>query len=479
MTLFLIIAVVIALYSRSLHYKWMPDDVVKRGDYLYNIPERLPDPDFYKTRPHIRVRLWCIANHCINVALVHYLFGWQAALVFAVHPVAVNEVCWVTGNYYAGTALLALTAYFFIDGFGWLGVLPAIAFYTAALNSTITALGLPLLYLMTLNPIGLTLVLPYAMYFRGKRFRFGIQKRKDMRGREYDKLEFKKLAYITKIVARYIGMFTFPHKMGLFRTFGEYTCREEHFYIRDTEFNKDFWLSLSACAILFVGGLYINPLATLWFFCMIAPHSQFKTYGQSNPCNRYLYLSMIGLAMLAVHLPMPVYFMFVGFLVYRTFMYIPAWKDQGALHQNNLDQFPGRAQSFADLAQWLMTKHIMVPETDPDKNLNYLNLIGWYMQESLRINSKEDGRYELYEVYINAAMYFILLRQPKMAIRFTEDALKVGERQQMSEMLVKSLNRQKNEFQVIIDKLTAQDKERKEKVDADVEHNSPSLHPVS
>jgi len=118
MELLLIIALVVALYAKSIRYKYMPDDAVPRSEYLYNVPETLPAHEFIKKTPPLRVRLWLIANHCCNVAFIHVLFGWKASLLFAVHPVAVNATAWITGNYYAGTTLLVLAAYWCIQTFG-------------------------------------------------------------------------------------------------------------------------------------------------------------------------------------------------------------------------------------------------------------------------------------------------------------------------------------------------------------------------
>ena len=98
MELLLIIALVVALYAKSIRYKYMPDDIVRREEYLYNVPESLPSHEFIRKTPPLRVRLWLIANHCCNVAFIYVLFGWKAALIFAVHPVCVNTSAWVTGD---------------------------------------------------------------------------------------------------------------------------------------------------------------------------------------------------------------------------------------------------------------------------------------------------------------------------------------------------------------------------------------------
>lgn len=439
MELFLTIALVFALYAKTLRYKYMPDDIVRRDEYLYNVPESLPSHEFIRKVPPIRVRLWLIINHCCNVAFIHVLFGWKAALLFAVHPVAVNMTAWITGNYYAGTTLLVLASYWCIQAFGWFGAIPAIAFYTAALNSTITALGVPFFFLITGNIPGIMLFAPLVMYLRGKRFRTGIKIRKEMRRKNFDRLDIKKLSFMTKVVYEYIGMFILPLRMGLFRTFGEHVTRTEECYNKDCAFNAHFVDALMTCVGLFALGMYFNPLATLWFFCMIAPHSQFKVYGQSNPCNRYLYLPMIGLCVLTAQiLPMPLFYMFVGFLIYRTYLYIPAWKDQGALHRYNLDQFPERPLSHSDYGQFLLTNNVNI-----DKDLNKINEAAYHLQEAKRLTDN-NGQY--FEVYLNLAFFLSTVGNMEGALENTRKAIKVGRLQGVHGNLEKTLVSQEEYF---------------------------------
>ena len=51
MSLWLIIAIVVLLYIRTLNYKYVIDDIVKRDGYMYEVPETAPPPDFWDKRP--------------------------------------------------------------------------------------------------------------------------------------------------------------------------------------------------------------------------------------------------------------------------------------------------------------------------------------------------------------------------------------------------------------------------------------------
>ena len=298
--------------------------------------------------------------------------------------------------------------------------------------------------------------------------------RKNMRGQPFDKIEPRKFAHMTKIVAEYVIMFFLPLKMSLFREYGEYTCRSLAHYERDCTFNKHFWKSFAICGALLLGGLVLNWKATLWFFVFLAPQSQFKCYGQGNATNRYLYLPMIGLAILMTSLPMPLYFAAVGILVYRTWLYTPAWKDIGSVHLNCLENFPERAMSWGDYAQYVICTYVLRDEKDPIKDMNRLNQAGYLTTEALKRNVAHDRKYEIYEVYVNAALYFINIRQPYPALKFTEDAIRSGKEQGMGDIMAKNLDDQHKAFSKIIS-----DIKKKEKENATVGNNKSNLRPVS
>jgi hypothetical protein len=424
---------VVLLYIRSLKFHYMPDDKVPRSGYLYNVPNVLPPADFMERIPPKRVRLWCIANHCLNVAFISVLFGWKPALIFAVHPMSVEMVCWLTGNYYAGTTLLVLAAYWAITHLPVFAGIPlGIAFYTAALNSTITALGVPLFFLFTANIPGMSLFVPWVFYFKGKRFRSGLKKRAEVVPNPFDKIELGKLAWMTKHVARYIlGMFLFPFKMALFRHFGEHILRSKEEYDEYLSFNKDFWVSLLICLTTFGAGLWINWKATIWFFTMIAPHSQFKIYGQPSPCARYLYLPMVGLCILLAHLPDPILFMFAGFFLYRTHAYIPAWENLETLKKNDLDNFPERAMAHTDYAQHLLQRYVL-----NNKDILRINQASYHLEMAKRMDP------ELWTAYLNLALFHNCMGNLKQCLEYTEIAYKLAVKENCNQEILGIVFRQ-------------------------------------
>jgi hypothetical protein len=257
---------------------------------------------------------------------------------------------------------------------------------------------------------------------------------------------------MTKIVGEYISMFFLPFKMALFRKFGEIVTRTKAHYDRDCRVNEHFWWSLLKCAALFIIGIMVDWKATMWFFCLIAPHSQFKVYGQSNACNRYLYLPMVGLCILAAGSPSWAYTTMLGFLIYKTYLYIPAWRNQEALHRWSTLEVPNRAMSHGDYAQHLLTTRVVVDT--PDKDINKINEGLYHMNLAMKINEADKG-YELFEVYLNMAYTMSLVGNIPEAIKLTDRALELGKEQGMSELLETRLKDQKFDFTKFLEKKDA------------------------
>lgn len=442
MTYIILTSIVALLYWRTWNYKYTPDDVVPRKDYLYVVPQTF-SPTFHWNAPKPRVRIWCITNHCINVAFVNYLFGWQPALLFAIHPHAVEEVCWVTGNYYAGTATLVLASYLCISH-GWIGVAPALMFYAAAINSTSTAYGYPLFFLLTSNLTGMLTFLPWIPYFLGNRWTAGFKKRKDLRKHPYDKIEPKKIALMTKVVAEYIWMALVPSKISLFRSFGDHWGRDKAYYDRDCRFNGLFWASLALILTILSVGWLTNWSAAMWFFCLIAPHSMFKIYGQTTRCDRYLYLPLIGMCVLvAPLLPTPIFWMAVGYMVYRTHIQIPTWKDWASVYKGSMDNFPERVLVGADYGQEVMRTYVQTR-----KDVNRVYEAAYYIQKSKQM-SEALGQ-PCFEIYMNMAFLCDTTNKVKEGLEFTTKAIELAKVQMAGDKIVNDLIEQEKRFKLVL-----------------------------
>src|SRR3990167_8180993 len=113
-------------------------------------------------------------------------------------------------------------------------------FFTAALGSTITCIGIPFVFLFTGTLWGLSFSWPLVFYLFGKRFRTGFAIRDS--GKK-DKVTYKKLAVMVKVTAYYIYLSLFPTKLAFFREFGFDFQRKPKVQKELESFNKNFWVA--------------------------------------------------------------------------------------------------------------------------------------------------------------------------------------------------------------------------------------------
>lgn len=411
-----IIGIVILLYWRTLSYNYIIDDNVKRNGYMYEVPLVQPDPKFFFSRPSKWYRCFMIGMHCVNAGIIYMLWGWCPALLFAVHPQCVWGVAWVTGNYYATTAYFTLIAYFILHAFPNLwGAAVAMPIFAAGLNSTICCVSFPFIYLFIGQPWGLSLFIPLAFYLKGKRFTAGIKTRDSFNaGKPIDaKFTYKRFFLITKTIAKYILDCFYPDRLGLFGPFGNGCRDKQDVYDKFHSPNLHFWASFLICASLFIGGLFISPVGTFWFFTVIALHSQWRLTGQFY-AQRYIYLAIIGLCVVvgtAIQ-PHPVLVAVITtFLVIRTHLFIPAFKNQECLYLSDRDAFPEYAQVYNNVAQFY---------------INAENKKPWRVNEiGALLFRAEEMAPDDWSIKMNVACFFALLGQLEPSLQKTKESLEL------------------------------------------------------
>jgi hypothetical protein len=447
-SLFWIISLVLLLYVRTLKYHYVEDDYVERDGYLYDIPMERPAQAFWDKRPSSWYRLFMIGMHCVNVSIIYMLWGWAPALLFAVHPQAVHGVAWVTGNYYATTAYFCLISYYILHTFpGIWGTAIALSIYTAALNSTICAVGFPFFLLAVGNLSGLAMLVPLVIFFKGKRFTTGMKIRTAFQQHCIvdSRITPRRFFLVTKLVARYIYTVFVPNRLGIFSGYGQRLHDHPDEYNKLQSADGEFWSSLLLCVTILVVGLIINPVATLWFFVFMGVHSQLKLMGQFY-AQRYLYLPMIGLCVLAgtvlQHYPLALTAV-VTFFVIRTSLFIPAWRNQEALIRHDVEEFPDNPNSFNNAVNFLIGKHNGVFKTDLE-----MYETGSWVARALRMNP------ENHEIHMNACAFYNAIGQIRQAQFHTEKALEYLKRLGEAHPLLPKLQ---DQLKRIKDKINEQD----------------------
>ena len=408
MELCLILLGIWILYSRTWlgkrrHY-YIIDDNVRRWGYLYQVPIQSPPPTWYSTQPHPWRHFFLILTHCLNIWVIHLLFGWQVAALFAFSPISVNGTAWITGGYYAVTMFLSLTAYYFIYSYpGAFGLIVGSTFFTAALGSTITCIGIPLVFLVMGYWPGLVLFWPLLMYLFGKRFRTGFTIRNNGKS---DKIHIRKIAVMTKVMAYYIRINLFPDKLAFFREFGR-RYRNDSVEKKEMEaYNGLFWSSLLLVLTFIVVGWQFSPLGVVWFIVTLAPFTQFKILGQFI-AERYLYLPQLGIylilgSMLSAH-PVILAVVLTAY-AYRSHLYIPAFRKIESLYKNGIQNYPDCVSNVANLGE----RYLHVGQMHRARRL---------LEEGLKL--EPNG----FLCCTNLAAYWIAVKGYKQALFYTERAL--------------------------------------------------------
>jgi hypothetical protein len=237
-----------------------------------------------------------------------------------------------------------------------------------------------------------------ATFLTGKKFATGYKIRLRFHQNKHlvdTKPTWKRLCLMTKVVARYTYDTIVPDKLGFFGPMGQNMRDEQKVYDDMHAPNKEFWWALALVLTVFTAGMLISPVGALWFFVTIALHSQWNLTGQFY-AQRYLYLPLVGLCVVAgtALQPYPIAMTaVVTFLVIRTHLFIPAWRNQGAVLKNDLENYPENGQVYNNYAQWIMAR---------GKPMNNIEL----NELSMNLFKAEKMDPKAWEVQMNLAAFF-------------------------------------------------------------------------
>lgn len=366
MPLLLICILIFLIYIQTYNYKYIIDDNIKRAGYLYENTDidNAPKIEFYQSRPAIWYRLFMIATHCINTSIVYLLWGWGAALIFAVHPVSVWPTAWVTGNYYGTATMFILISYYAIVKFSaWWSALIFLPIFVAALNSTIQPIIFPFILLATgYFWQGALLLIPLVGFMFGERFQVGYTSRHFGCEELFHRLKFNKRRpfLMVKVMRMYVMQFFFPKTCTMFHPLGYEAYKGAASYDGMHTANKDFWGALLILVSTFALGIIVNWQMTLWAFAFLLLHSQYKILGQFF-AQRYIYMMMVGLCVIVgtILQPYPYLLLCVAVgLTIRTLFFIPHFQDMAHFYVGELKAHPTCAEMYKNLAGYYILEGI-------------------------------------------------------------------------------------------------------------------------
>ena len=251
-------------------------------------------------------------------------------------------------------------------------------------------------------------------------------------------------------MAKYTTEFFYPNKLGLFSAYGKDINDKAEIYNKFQSADKDFWISFGILAVVFGVGMKISVVGTLWYFVVIALHSQWRMTGQFY-AQRYHYLAIVGLCVVAgtaiQHYPLLVTIVATA-LVIRTYLFIPAFKDIESLYRSDLDAFPDNSQCYNSLGQFYLNSS---SEKNPLPAWR-VNEIGALLFKAEQMNPDD------WSIKMNVACFFAMLGQWPQTMAKTVESLKLVKPLGGIDVPVKILEQQVKNLTNILDQHKAQAK---------------------
>jgi tetratricopeptide (TPR) repeat protein len=346
--IFIICGLVLGLYFKTYKYKNLIDDPVPRDGYLYEGPRKV-SPSFYETRRPLLATITNIAVFMVSSLYIYLLWGFKAAVLFAVFPLNVFSAAWTTGNYYASTVLLILASHYHLLMGNIFGTVLAMVFYGAALNSTVNALSYCFIAPLFV-PGGFYLTFPMVFFLLGKRFKTGIKLRKKM----HDNLNvnhsfsWENFRHVPMVFSHYIYTSLRLNKLGFFSDFD----KGEH------QKNAKFFLSsIVLCASFFILVFNIDRNMALWWFLSLGIFTHIQGHMGQYVTERYTALANVAFCvMLSMVLPTNLFIIVATVYFLVSYRYVTAYKCNTDLYAQGMYTNPLAAENYGNLAQWYLER---------------------------------------------------------------------------------------------------------------------------
>jgi tetratricopeptide (TPR) repeat protein len=398
------------------------DGKLKKFDYghlnkwlLYKLLDKSP------RRNHI----FSVLLHNANVLLLFYFLttivsikvALFTAILFAVHPVCVQSIGWISGRGYP------ISLFFCLLGLNLIQIVRFLPIFGAnqPLQSTNLALSTILysaIYYLSITAQFATLATFAIQAFLSNYYiaiigfiisclaglgiinsviknRTNVFKEQNLAQSTTFKLS--KIIVAIKSLAYYTRLCVFPKRMGLYHTFN-------YHYDETTEKeDKWFWLGfllLTAFGLGFWFGNYAVRFAIIWYFAYIFIFLNWITIHQFVS-ERYVYIPVIGICLLMALVLQysPIIFAFVvGLYLMRTWVHLPTYQDEVLYYQSNIWNFPDSEVAFSNLGVTYLKLNLTGSAMDmwaisvkinPNYDVGYYNLSSVLRQKGDLVKARE------------------------------------------------------------------------------------------
>jgi tetratricopeptide (TPR) repeat protein len=322
-----------------------------------------------------RNHIFSVLLHNANVILLFYFLSTFvpikvalfASILFAIHPVCVQAIGWISGRGYP------ISLFFCLLGLNLVSILKTMPIWgvqpLSSLNLALTTIGFACLYYLSITAQFATLATFAIQAFLGNYYlaiigliisglagigiinsviknRTSIFKEQNLA--QSTSLKLSKIIVAIKSLAYYTKLCVFPKRMGLYHTFN-------YHYSESTE-KEDCWfwggfLLLTVFGLAFWFGSYALRFAIAWYFAYLFIFLNWITIHQFVS-ERYVYIPVIGICLILALILQYSTIMFafvVGLYLMRTWVHLPTYQDEVLYYQSNIWNFPDSEVAFSNL----------------------------------------------------------------------------------------------------------------------------------
>ena len=307
---------------------------------------------------HLLNLLFQQANLVLAYLFLREIIGTNLAflslMIFAVHPIGVQAVAWISGVNYAASLTFAfalLNVVLHVDNpYIYIPLSSFLSYFSCQffLPGAFTWIILLLIGKWNVAIISF-LIGMYILFSYGKGIlTYRVNAFQEQHMEKSTKLYWRKIIIIFKTFWYYLKFFPFPKRLGLFHSFGY------HFDDLLEHADKLFYYGVASFLALLAAYFFVPfeiQFAMIWIVAYLAIFSNIVT-AQQFVSERYAYISSIGFCIILAYILqnyIPVLMLIIGLYIMRVWIHLPSFRNEVRFYESNALNFPDSEVAMGNL----------------------------------------------------------------------------------------------------------------------------------